>query len=124
MICSTRTIPIEPEKLGYHLLESQQQRTATPENSHQSHEQENKRKKVRTHEFNEVRQLLTSAGQKGKGFLNQSSTRFKQEGQYPRVYENKKTNHSEFELEKHSESNLKTVKRPYAVDRPIGLPTD
>jgi len=53
--------------------------SATPKNNHQLHEQENKRKKATTHEFNEIRQLLTSSGKKGREILlNQSSTKYNQ----------------------------------------------
>jgi len=55
------------------MLESKQQRSATPENSHQSHEQVNKGKKERTQDLTRYDNLPTSSGQKGREFLlNQS----------------------------------------------------
>ena len=41
----------------------------TLENSRQLHEQANKKKKARTHKFNEVQQLPMSSGQKGREIL-------------------------------------------------------
>ena len=53
----------------YHILvmlKSQQQRTATPENSHQSQEQVNKKNKARTLEF--VQQLPTPRAEEKRDF--------------------------------------------------------
>ena len=52
------------------LLESQaKENNNTPENSRQLHEQATKWKKARIHEFNEIRQLPTSSGKKGRELL-------------------------------------------------------
>ena len=74
----------------------------------------NKRKrKVRKHRYNEVRQLPTSSEQKGREILFKSiNSGYNQEGQYlslykQRTYEEKKTNCSEFGSETNSESDLK-----------------
>ena len=58
LICSTRTkLPVEPEKLWHHLLDSWAQRIVTLENSHEMHEQRNQRAEGENIKFNEVRQF-------------------------------------------------------------------
>ena len=54
-----------PLGIGIQAIEN----NSTPVNSRQLHKQANKEKKVRTHGFNEVWQLPTSSGQKGKEIL-------------------------------------------------------
>ena len=69
------------------MLESKQQRSATPENSHQSHEQVNKGKKERTQDLTRYDNLPTSSGQKGREFLlNQLITGSIYWRQYPSIY--------------------------------------
>jgi len=57
-------------------------RRETPKNSFQTQEQRKNKKESENAQFNELQQLPTSSGQKGREILlNQSATRYKYSGQ-------------------------------------------